>query len=257
MQYFAKSTKGTKSPDNEDSFALPESNEKHGTLVDTSKGYLFVVCDGMGGAMAGEVASQLCANWFMREFYAEEHIADYEEWLTNEIGDLNNRLFQLAMQNKEYHGMGTTLVSLLIQGREAFIHNVGDSRLYIFADGVLTQITDDDSPVWLLYKAGEIEKDQILTNKRKNLISKAIATSMSVDANSYNLPLPDDYIILLCTDGLTDVATDSQIQKVLESSSSLSAIAEALTNMALENESDDDITVMLVASDPPSSRGTK
>ncbi len=247
LKYFGKSVKGTRSSENEDFFLLPEDNEQLGVNVDLSRGSLFILCDGMGGAASGEVVSNLCANWFLKEFYSETDSSDPASWLLEEIKSLNNRLYQLSTEHKQYRGMGTTLVNLLIRENKAWVNNVGDSRLYRFSNGQLTQVTEDQSPVWRLYREGAITKDEILTNKRKNEISQAIASSPVVEPNSYQFELSGECIFLMCSDGLTDVATDSQIEQAFQAQQSLEGISEGLFKLARDGKTEDDTTIILVS----------
>lgn len=250
LKYYGTSKKGKKSQENEDNFLLPDYNEIYKITPNSKeKGHLFLLCDGMGGSNAGEVASQLCCGWFFKDYYENnQKIIDVQQWITDEIKSLNNRLFQLSNEYAEYSGMGTTIVSLLIKDNLAIVHNVGDSRLYLFRENKLRQITEDDSEVWKLYKEGYIEKDEIISNTRKHIITAAIATKISVKIHSEYKPIriKKNDLFFLCSDGVTDVLVDSEIEAFLSKDNTLEEKAEEITNTAIKNRSKDDITIILI-----------
>ena len=249
IKYLPKSHKGKKSRENEDSFIVPEKNEIMQKEPDTeSKGYLFAVCDGMGGHKAGQVSSSLCCKWLLKEYYEEEKAIEPSAWMQDELESLNGRLYQLSNENDQYTGMGTTIVTLLVFEDRAFIHNVGDSRCYLYQNNSLKQITRDDSEVWELYENGVIDKQDIIKNSRKHIITQAIATEPAVNVHIYPVvSLTGDSLFMLCSDGLHDVMTDDQIKAILSQSAGLGDIADELINFALRKKSKDDITLILVS----------
>jgi protein phosphatase len=200
----------------------------------------------MGGYNAGEVASVLCANWFIRDYYVTEINEPVKERLDKEIISLNERLSKLSNEYEQYKGMGTTLVSLLVKDKKAIIHNVGDSRLYIFADK-LKQITEDHSEVWKLYKKGFITKDEIIHNRKKNIITQSIGFDSEITPNSYEIGLPKQFLFFLCSDGITDVMIDREIEAVIKAKSSLQEIADSLYDLSQEKGSKDDASIILVS----------
>ncbi|MCD4820474.1 MAG: protein phosphatase 2C domain-containing protein [Candidatus Cloacimonetes bacterium] len=247
LNYYGISAKGKKSPENEDNFLLPIKNDVYKLVPDTkNKGHLFLLCDGMGGSRAGEVASQLCCGWFFKEYYDNsEEIEDIHRWMEEEIDSLNNRLFQLSEEYAEYNGMGTTLVNLLIKDDIAYFNNVGDSRLYLFRNNELKQLTEDDSEVWKLYKAGLITKDEILINPRKNIITRAIATRSFIEVHKYTeIKTKSRDIFILCSDGLTDFVKDSEIAEILKSKINIVEKTKTLLKIAKENKTNDDTTII-------------
>ena len=240
--------KGKKYPVCEDHIALPENNEKY-QLKDLDferKGHLFVLCDGMGGYHAGEVASELTANWLMVDYYQAKIEETKQEWFHQEITNLNGRIFKLAADHEQYNGMGTTLVSVLIKASKAYINNVGDSRFYLFSNS-LKQITEDHSQVWELYKKGLITKEQIIKNKNKNIITEAIGVDPSTKINQYTIDLPEKYILLLCSDGLTDVMIDADIEKIIKKRKALEQTGEDLYKLALKKRTRDDVSIILIS----------
>jgi len=203
----------------------------------------------MGGHQAGEVASELCSNWLEKDYYESSIIDDIPDWFNNEITYLNKKLCKLSQNHKEYFGMGTTLVSLLIKNEMAYINNVGDSRLYLlnFDNNKFEQITEDHSEVWELYKLGVIEKDEIISHPRKNIITQAMGIDENVKQNSYKIKLPNKYLFLLCSDGLTDVMTDDQILDIIKKSKNLKECAKSLYKLSQENHSRDDVSIIVIS----------
>jgi len=245
------SNQGSKSPQNEDSYAIPEVNEKFKieSLDTKGKGFLYVVCDGMGGANAGEVASELASHWLIKHYYESSDINELQLWFESQIKKINEDLYKLSKEHEEYTGMGTTLVSLLIKGNVAYIANIGDSRLYLLDidNNSFEQITEDHSEVWELYKQGHISKDDIIHNNRKHILTQALGTEKNISVNTYQIKLPKQYLFLLCSDGLTDVATDGMILHTLSHAESLKSASDALYKLSQDNHSKDDVTILLVS----------
>lgn len=255
LNSYALSVIGKKSLENEDNFVLPKPDKKFDLKkIDLRKqGSLYAVCDGMGGQNAGEVASELCANWLKKDYYKNTGIDDIPTWFDNEIAQLNNKLYKLSQEHDEYAGMGTTLVSLLIKNGTAYINNVGDSRLYLFDfdNHTFKQITEDHSEVWELYREGYIEKDDIISNPRKHILTQALGTEKNIKINSYSLKLPQKYLFLLCSDGLTDVMTDNAILDTIGKADNLQKKAKSLYDLSQEMKSKDDVTILLVSNSNP------
>ena len=246
LDFFAVTMKGKKSIENEDSFALPDSNatELSYKINLRRKGYFFIVCDGMGGHNSGEVASELTSSWLMKDYYTSSALFSS---LPEMIKKTNQKLFELSKKHEQYKNMGTTLVSLLIKRKEALVHNVGDSRCYVYANNKLKQITEDHSEVWELYEKGLIEKDDILTSARKNILTQAIGLKEKLEINNYIVTLPAEYIFLLCSDGVSDVIKDSDLESVIKNSLNLKDCADTLMKTSISNGSKDDITILLVS----------
>ena len=164
IKFTSISKQGIKAPVNQDCFAVPLSEHNY-----QEKGFLFVVCDGVGGYKGAEIASKMCCKIFMNDFYSEENINYIPDWLEHEIKIINNEIVAqgIMLGNKS---MSTTLVSLVLKEDTAYLNNVGDSRIYIFTDDKLEQITEDHSVVWKYYKQGLITKDEIIQSKKKHLI---------------------------------------------------------------------------------------
>ena len=220
--FSAKSVHGSKTKKNQDSFSIPQ--KKHNTQ---NKGWLFVVCDGLGGYYGSEIASQMCCQMLLDDYYSPEDITDFPLWFQDKFIQINNAVINQA--NKlSYKQMSTTAVCLLVKDDKAYITNCGDSRLYLFTDGKLTQVTEDHSVVWEYYKQGYITKDEIILSSIKNLLTEAIGLRTEPKVDSYTIDLPDKFAFLLCSDGLTDMVEGESIREALLHPSDLEQTAGRL-----------------------------
>ena len=241
MEYFGLTDKGRVRPTNQDIFQI-EAREDNDTA-------LVVVCDGMGGANAGNVASRFAAQSFV-EFVGDALSGTLDEktrqeLLTRALKHANETVFTLAGRQPEFRGMGTTLVAALIQGDRATIINVGDSRAYRFDGTVLRQISEDHSYVEEMRRRGRITEADARTHPQKNLIPRAVGVEPIVEGDLFEVQLSEKDVLLLCTDGLTGMAEDSQIAEVLKNAKTLELAGDALLQLALDGGGRDNITAAL------------
>lgn len=208
-------------------------------------GYLFAVADGMGGASAGEHASQLALKSFSESFYrnpAENLPARMRESIEN----ANRRVFEEAEANAEYHGMGTTLSALSIVGDCAYVGQVGDSRVYLLrSDNQLTQITEDHSLVAEQVRDGLLSEEEARNHAMKNLITRAVGIRTEVEVDLFGLRLEKNDTLMLCSDGLCNFVSDNEIADCLQIKSLRSA-ARVLVGKALEAGGNDNISVLVI-----------
>ena len=241
MEYFGLTDKGRVRPTNQDVFQIEAREENDTALV--------VVCDGMGGANAGNVASRFAAQGFVESVGDAldgtlDEIAR-QELLIKALKHANETVFTLAGKQPEFRGMGTTLVAALIQGDRATIINVGDSRAYRFDGTVLRQISEDHSYVEEMRRRGKITEADARTHPQKNLITRAVGVEPVVEGDLFEVQLSEQDILLLCTDGLTGMAEDSSIAEVLHNAKTLELAGDALLQLALEGGGRDNITAAL------------
>ena len=205
----------------------------------------FVVADGMGGAQAGEVASQMLVET-VKEFLSETPPPWHEKILSQAILLANSKILNLARQNANYLGMGTTATILSLDGKQAYFAHVGDSRLYRLRNDSLTQITEDHSYVETLVRRGEITPEEARVHPMKNVLTQAVGAidKISVDAANFYVESGDTF--LLCTDGLTNMVSDDSIKKILQSAPNP---ADALIDAALAGGGRDNISVIVVGVD--------
>lgn len=257
MRFTAKTDIGKRYKSNEDFYVLPMINKKVGIeYVNPKAGMLFVLCDGMGGGNAGEVASKLTATWITKDYYGEKKtkISSLLEKFNKPkkvemqaiIRSVNKRLYKLSKEYEQYNGMGTTLVTALFKDEKIFIDSVGDSRCYRFRNNELLQLTEDQSEVWNLFKMGAITKDEIRSHPRNNIITMAIGTIEDIEINEYEYTVQKKDIYLLCCDGLTDMVSEDDIKKILMAQDDLEIKANKLIQAANDAGGKDNITVILI-----------
>lgn len=241
LEYSFLCKKGMKRSKNQDSYFIPPKAQNT-----TQKGWFFALADGVGGYAAGDVASQVCCEMLGRDYYAESEIDSIPHWLNDEIIKINSRIMEMGKQEETKH-LATTVVSLLIKDELAYLNNVGDSRIYRYKKDKLSQITEDHSVVWEYYIRNIITKDEIIHSRNKHLLTEAIGLNRYPRINSYFLTLPTEFCFLLCSDGLTDVVTDGQIENVMrEYSDEIDKCSKNLYKLAIENGSRDDVTIIIV-----------
>lgn len=212
---------------------------------------LAVVCDGMGGARAGNVASAVAVETFaeaLEEACKHGIPAETEErqvLLSNACQSANSHVFQLSVSNPEYQGMGTTLVAALILPDEVYVANIGDSRCYIWSDGTLKQITSDHSLVQALVDCGDITPEEARTHPKKNLITRALGIDEETRCDVFSVERHDGDRLLLCSDGLTNMVSDEKIADEISLCVSPEETAKSLLLHAVEEGAPDNITVIL------------
>lgn len=212
---------------------------------------LLAVADGMGGIQGGEVASRIAID-LVRDYPFLEK--DLSEGLGNAIRLANKQIFQAALQ-KKMEGMGTTLTTALIEGERAYVGHVGDSRLYLIRDGQIRQITADHSLVGEMVRNGSLSPDQAQQHPHRHLLTRALGTGDEVEVDLLSLDLTLDDVLLLCTDGLTSVATDHEILDTVLKSEDPQRAAESLVNLANQKGGPDNITVVTAYFLPPFRQG--
>ncbi len=210
-----------------------------------------VVCDGMGGAQAGNVASAVAVEAFaatLEDACKQGLPPDVErkyEMLRGACRAANSQVFELSRNNLEYQGMGTTLVAAMPLSHEVYVINVGDSRCYILSEGKLTQITCDHSLVQALVDCGDITPEEARTHPQKNLITRALGIEESVRSDVFRVERKEGDVLLLCSDGLSNVVTDDVLQQELSQLTSPEETARKLLALAVEQGAPDNVTVIL------------
>ena len=199
----------------------------------------------MGGAQAGEVASQMLVET-VKSFLAETPPPYDEKILSRAITLANDRILEMARSNQNYRGMGTTATILSLDGRQAYFAHVGDSRIYRLRNNFLEQITEDHSYVETLVRRGELTPEEARVHPMKNVLIQAVGAvdELFIDAASFNVEGGDTY--LLCTDGLTNMVEDASIAEILKNAPNP---ADALIDAALQAGGRDNISVIVVGVD--------
>jgi PPM family protein phosphatase len=215
----------------------------------------FSLADGMGGHQAGEIASNeavasLCAILSKKLNNKDENIdlGIARDIIIESIQEVNKRIFQMSRKNQEFRGMGTTLCFLYFHPKGLIFGHVGDSRIYRLRDKKLAQLTKDHSLLRELLDLGQINKKQAEGFVYKNIITKAIGTEPNLEVGSSVLIGDISYqdLYLMCSDGLSDLISLEQIEKILNKKNSLKELSQELIETAKQHGGHDNITVVLV-----------
>lgn len=236
MKYAARTNKGLVRENNEDFFYL---DEKYG---------LYIVADGIGGHNAGEVASRV-ATETIRDIFAEGYETRQEALpglICDAIKEANRVVYGLALKNNSYFGMGTTVTMLAEKEGIAYIGHIGDSRAYLVSKENGRLITSDHTLVNELLKKGTISEEDAKLYPNRNIITKALGTDPETMPDLYEVELETGDVLMICSDGLSDLVDDNEMYAKVRTSENLDAAAEALVTMALEAGGFDNITVMLL-----------
>ena len=209
---------------------------------------LFIVADGMGGHNAGDFASRFCVEKFVELIRnAGTGVISKLSFLENAIRETNEQLIIKATENPELEGMGTTFVAATVsENNEMDVLNIGDSRLYLI-DSSIRQITEDHSLVMEMVKNGEIKKEEARFHPKKNVVTRAISAIGVVIPDLFRVPVKKGDIILLCSDGLSNMVADNEIYDIIdENRDDLNTCSEILVDRANRNGGKDNITVVLI-----------
>lgn len=241
MIAYGSTSKGMVRPTNQDNYAVE--------MYEDTKAALLVVCDGMGGANAGNVASRHAIDCFVEEVRQEiqpEMDNTYMEDLLR-VGAqyANQSVFELSLKQPEFRGMGTTLVAALVRGDDAVIVNVGDSRAYLLRDEKICQLTEDHSFVQEMVRKGKLTPEESRSHPQKNLITRAIGVDTFVDSDLFDVALEQEDVLLLCSDGLTGMVEDEEIARIVREAPTLEQAVSSLIAAACQNGGVDNITVVL------------
>ena len=211
---------------------------------------LSIVCDGMGGAKSGNVASRLATEVFVGEIRRTARMdMEYEqiEQMMRDAVELANRaVFEQSKVSSDFEGMGTTLVAAYLTPQMAVIANVGDSRAYIFDRDGICFMTVDHSLVELMVQRGEITREQAKNHPGKNLITRAIGTESVVYCDIYRRELKHGDAVLLCSDGLSNVLADQEILFEVVHGVHKEGCCQRLLDIAKSRGAPDNVTVILV-----------
>lgn len=212
-----------------------------------SEAGFFVVCDGMGGAAAGEVASQTAVAAMTEILCGAQPDEDTRQLLERGIAEANRRVFSRAERDTSLHGMGTTLVSLLVRDGQAWIAHVGDSRCYRLRSGTLERMTQDHSLVDEQVRLGQMTQAEAEASPLRNVITRAVGTRSTVTPDVDTAAAEEGDLFLLCSDGLTKEVPEPRLAELLQGDASdLQVVCERLIAEANVHGGSDNITAILV-----------
>ncbi len=241
MQYWGLTDPGCVRSQNQDAYSM-EKLDRNTVLC--------VVCDGMGGAKSGNIASSLAVDVFVQEIRRswtsgmdQEGI---DQMLSSAVKLANFTVFDQAQQFEEFAGMGTTLVAVLIRGHQATVIHVGDSRAYHIGEDGIRQLTRDHSLVQLMVERGELTPEMARTYPGKNFITRAIGTEPLVLSDLTHLELERDEYILLCSDGLSNTMDDQEILFEVVHGVKKDDCCQRLLDIAKNRGAPDNVTSILI-----------
>lgn len=226
---------------NQDAFAQGQTaDERH---------MFFAVCDGMGGAKGGNIASGMAVDIFknsVKKLLKPVMSANYiKNILLNTINDANNEIYKTAVNDKDLSGMGTTIVAGIASEEYAVIANVGDSRAYIIGEDGIRLVTKDHSVVAEMVERGELSCAEARIHPNKNLITRALGAEQSVQVDIFTIDMSNEKYILLCSDGLTNFVNEQEILYEIIYGGNTDDCCRRLINIANERGGTDNITVLI------------
>jgi protein phosphatase len=241
MQYWGLTDAGCVRAQNQDTYLMEQLDRNSA---------IFVVCDGMGGAKSGNVASSLAAEVFIQEIKRSfSSLMDREkadQMLRSAAKLANFTVYDQSLQIEDFNGMGTTLVAVLVRGRKATVINVGDSRAYgITSDGIY-QLSTDHSVVQMMVDRGELTPEAAKSYPGKNLITRAIGTEPMVMCDIFHTELAKGDYLLLCSDGLSNMMDDQEILFEVVHGADLSRCCQRLLDIAKNRGAPDNVTSVLI-----------
>lgn len=237
MIYYSKTDKGKIRDQNEDYIYAPHDDG----------GYFAVVADGMGGHQAGEVASRLVVDTIIDSLKSLSPVSITEEIIINALISANKNVWDEAHADEQKKGMGSTATVAVFNGPHMIIGHVGDSRAYLYRNGLLSQITKDHSYVQMLIDSGYITEKEAQRHPAKNIITRAVGIDENIDVDIYSVLLNQGDIILLCSDGLNCVVSNEEIESTLNQDAA--SAVDALIESALKHGGYDNISVVLAYMD--------
>jgi protein phosphatase len=241
MQTWGITDPGCVRPQNQDTYQI-EQLDRHTTLC--------VVCDGMGGARSGNVASSLAVDVFIQEvrntFKSNMGEDDRDQMLQSAVKLANFTVFDQAQQFEDFYGMGTTLVAALIQNKTVTVVNVGDSRAYLVNKDDIRRITTDHSLVQMMVDRGELSRERARNYPGKNYITRAVGTEATVQCDLFHLDVERGDCILLCSDGLTNTVDDQEILFEVVHGVNKEECCQHLLDIAKSRGAPDNVTGVMV-----------
>lgn len=223
---------------------MRRTNNEDAIYINEQKN-LYLVADGMGGCNAGEVASSTAISAFVEAMENAENGETLDKMM-NAVAECNKKVYQKSRENIEFLDMGTTLVAVTIENGKMFVVHVGDSRVYLFRENNLQQITTDHSYVMELVKIGSITREEAEVHPKRNIITRAIGIREDVEADTVIEDIKQGDKILLCTDGLSNMVSKAEMAKILIEQCSTEEKVKKLIALANEKGGLDNISLILI-----------
>ena len=236
MQTFYFTDTGKVRSHNEDSVTIVNNDKKE---------FVLAIADGMGGHKAGEVASSIAIEHIINSFYKLETMGNKDdaiEWLRQIVKEINDKIFDYAKENPESKGLGTTLVIAIKTEDYILYGNIGDSSGYVIKNNTLHKVTRDHTLVNLLVSTGELTEEEAKHHPRKNVLMRALGANDPIEIDIFDV---DTTVkgLFLCSDGLTNMLTDEQIEKILNSNLSIEEAVVRLIRKSNSRGGTDNISI--------------
>ncbi len=243
MSFFARTDIGLVREQNQDSFATSESESDFAWAV---------VCDGMGGALGGNIASEIAttiiSDRIVVGFVNEMSEQSVKNLLHSAFEAANLEIYEKGKEEENLHGMGTTAVAMVSVGNKVYFSHVGDSRAYILNEQGITQVTHDHSIVQLLIDSGELTEEGAKTHPQRNIITRALGVDAFINPEFNGELIEEDDTVLICTDGLSNVVSEEEIFEMYLKDSA-DEFVDDLVDTALQKGGSDNITVVCYKND--------
>lgn len=242
MKVYANTDVGLTRKINEDDYCIAHN---------ANGDWMAIVCDGIGGAKAGEVASHIAAMTVYEAFMKAPQFKkdrQVDNWIRETLNEANDYIFSKSQKNQNERGMGTTAVGVLVTSIGSFIFNVGDSRVYAYYEDGLIQMSEDHSVISQLLKEGKITAEEAKTHPKRNTLTNALGVwhVFRIDINKID---PDYQYLLVCSDGLHGYVNHSVIESIVTSNITLQEKVEALIARANQSGGYDNCSVILLEKD--------
>ena len=244
MNTFGITDRGAVRRDNQDSFLIERLDDRECVIA--------VLCDGMGGEKAGNIASDLAVKTYVAELRDrilsnKKRKPDIKGMMEAACDAANHMIYSYSCIDTDYTGMGTTMVSAVIYGDTAYVLNVGDSRCYKLGRKRMAQVTRDHSLVQDMVERGEITPEQARVHPRRNVITRALGVNELVPCDIFTPKLQRGEMLLLCSDGLTNMLEDREILAFSRRNTDPLSLGRALMAEALERGARDNVTIVIIS----------
>ncbi len=240
MNSYGMSDRGKYRAENQDSF----------DICNLEGSVLAVVCDGMGGAAAGLLASDMATSRFVsfaKSAFASSGGAEDEDIMRQAADAANRQVYHFSSREDEaYAGMGTTLVAGYFRNDDVTIVNVGDSRAYRIARDGIVQLTRDHSLVQQMVDKGEITREQARRHPRRNIITRAVGSEAFVTSDVFTIPVREGDLFLFCSDGLSNAVEEAELHRLILAADDAESACKSLIDAALKNNARDNVTAIVV-----------
>lgn len=244
MRAIGKSVVGMCRKNNEDTIYVSDETTKLKNV--------FIIADGMGGCNAGEVASATAVQTFLEFFTAHANNLDEDkteilDLLVDSVSYANKMVFEKSKESEDLLDMGTTFIATIIGTNKIYVIYVGDSRVYLYRkQESICQLTTDHSYVMELVKNGTLSLEEAANHPKRNIITRAVGIQEKVEADAIIEPIQENDLILLCSDGLSCMLSDEEIESILEEEIDMEQKVEKLIDMANQKGGYDNISLILI-----------